>query len=420
MKPKCILALFITAVLLILPEASGISAANAAGSVVVSVDTLEITMAELEKMQYDVPLYIRLLYNSGVSAGKFTVYTEGRPVSWYLSGDPDAGNVSFISDMAWTAEKESTGGIAFAYSSGAISNSIGIIAKLVVHLDDTAAPGDEVHITLNMPYGADPAEYADSDNVWSDTSGNPQNICIPVDGVIRILEDPKETESPAQPDVVKIAIDQTELLPEELAAADYVVPVYVRLQQNPGVTAAQFNVYVDSRCTFTSSAGEDVEDTGMVVFGTGFIEENPDIGALCYAGASGSLVSDTGPIIRLDVRVPENARPGDVFPIVYNKAPENITLQEEPPVWNDRTQNPSIYYESTAVDGYIRIGSDIKGDADGSCTLELADVVLLQRYLLGLEPLPRPDLADIVEDGIINVLDLCLLKRWVYSAGSLS
>lgn len=407
MRPNRILALFMAAILLILPGIGGVLSADSAGSVVITMDTVELTLKELEELQYDVPVYVRLLYNSGVSAGKFTVYTEDYPASWFLYGDPDTGGQVLLSDMVWTAAENGSGGIAFTHSSETVSNATGIIARLVVHLDASAMPGDEIHLTFNMPYGADPADYDESDSMWTDASGSPQNICIPVDGVIRILENPPET------DAVQLAIDNVRITPQELAAMDYTVPVYVRLMQNPGVSSVQFNLYVDKRCGFSAYTGSDIEDENLVIFGTGYVMDNPDIGAVCFAGASGSLFRRIGALVRLDVRVPETAKPGDVFPIVYGKAPEGIQIAEEEPLWNDHIQNPSVYYSSTAVDGCICIRSGLKGDVNGNGVLELADAVILQRYLLGLNSLPEPELADTMENGTVNVLDLCLLKRWL-------
>lgn len=50
-------------------------------------------------------------------------------------------------------------------------------------------------------------------------------------------------------------------------------------------------------------------------------------------------------------------------------------------------------------------------DMDGSCTV--ADVVMLQKWLLNAGPLNDPKAADLTKSGTVNVLDLCLLKRIV-------
>ena len=53
-----------------------------------------------------------------------------------------------------------------------------------------------------------------------------------------------------------------------------------------------------------------------------------------------------------------------------------------------------------------------KGDAGGNGTLDIRDVILLQRWLLGDRvPLVDPAAADMNEDGRLDIFDLALLKR---------
>lgn len=53
-----------------------------------------------------------------------------------------------------------------------------------------------------------------------------------------------------------------------------------------------------------------------------------------------------------------------------------------------------------------------KGDINQNSAITLSDTVLLQKYLLNLEPLTssQMEIADINSDGRVNVLDICLLK----------
>lgn len=57
------------------------------------------------------------------------------------------------------------------------------------------------------------------------------------------------------------------------------------------------------------------------------------------------------------------------------------------------------------------------GDIDHNGTCELTDVVILQKFLLGAGILPEGcgATADLYQDGCINVLDLALLKKLVFS-----
>ena len=55
----------------------------------------------------------------------------------------------------------------------------------------------------------------------------------------------------------------------------------------------------------------------------------------------------------------------------------------------------------------------IKGDINADGTFDVTDVVLLQKWLLGVSDVELLDweAADFYEDGILNVFDLCMMKR---------
>ena len=58
------------------------------------------------------------------------------------------------------------------------------------------------------------------------------------------------------------------------------------------------------------------------------------------------------------------------------------------------------------------------GDVNGDNAVNVTDIVLLQKVLLGLETLPDLEAfacADTTQDGVIDVFDLALLKRMVFT-----
>lgn len=61
--------------------------------------------------------------------------------------------------------------------------------------------------------------------------------------------------------------------------------------------------------------------------------------------------------------------------------------------------------ESTPVEG-----ETILGDADGNNTVEVADIVMLQKYLLGMD-VPIKAGAELNGDGVVDIFDLALLKH---------
>lgn len=58
----------------------------------------------------------------------------------------------------------------------------------------------------------------------------------------------------------------------------------------------------------------------------------------------------------------------------------------------------------------------IRGDVDANGRFEVADIVLMQKYLLGIGSLKAPEQGDMYEDGVLNVYDLGLMKREILTA----
>ncbi len=81
---------------------------------------------------------------------------------------------------------------------------------------------------------------------------------------------------------------------------------------------------------------------------------------------------------------------------------------------------PDIYHYSSESD------SDepeiLKGDVDLNGSVNVADAVLLQKYLLNRETLTQPQYsnADLEEDGSVNGFDLAILKRMLLSENTTS
>ena len=55
----------------------------------------------------------------------------------------------------------------------------------------------------------------------------------------------------------------------------------------------------------------------------------------------------------------------------------------------------------------------LKGDFNGDYLWSVEDAIFLQNYLLGKENAPELALADMNNDGIINIFDLTLLKKLI-------
>lgn len=76
-----------------------------------------------------------------------------------------------------------------------------------------------------------------------------------------------------------------------------------------------------------------------------------------------------------------------------------------------------VEYKLEIKDGIFRKASDseeaVMGDANGDGILGVSDAVTLQNGLLGIQTLKYSENIDLCEDGVIDVYDLCLLKKMV-------
>lgn len=67
------------------------------------------------------------------------------------------------------------------------------------------------------------------------------------------------------------------------------------------------------------------------------------------------------------------------------------------------TMYDAVYNTGTVV--------SIPGDVNGDGAVSVADIVALQKYILGQQNLADPSAADVAADGKVNILDLVKLKR---------
>lgn len=79
-------------------------------------------------------------------------------------------------------------------------------------------------------------------------------------------------------------------------------------------------------------------------------------------------------------------------------------IDRETIVWHE-VQEP-------VIDALIQVWkAEIKGDVNGDGRFTIADMVMLQKWLLGSGELTVWKNGDLCEDGIINVFDLCMIQR---------
>ena len=72
-----------------------------------------------------------------------------------------------------------------------------------------------------------------------------------------------------------------------------------------------------------------------------------------------------------------------------------------------KAEEPAITYTGTEEPD-----SSLRGDIDLNGKFNSADVLLLQKWLLGTETdLPDQKAGDLKEDGKLNIADLCAMKQ---------
>lgn len=110
--------------------------------------------------------------------------------------------------------------------------------------------------------------------------------------------------------------------------------------------------------------------------------------------------------------VNENIYPGDTY-IAIISMPDDYNIMVDQCVWSLQGQ---AYLEILlATDAEIEAGG-ILGDANDDGLFTIADIVTLQKWLLGSGTLPKWKAADFNKDDTINIIDLCLMKRALLEA----
>ena len=284
------------------------------------------------------------------------------------------------------------------------------IALLMVKVPDTAQPGDQYAITLNTK------NNTGDDAAWCQNRLYSLTYEIEgTDGWIRITDEP---EVPTEPSEATAPTEATELSTEPPAEPTA-----------SGTCGADLTWVLDPNETLTISgtgAMDDRPDFGdrskirQVVIGEGVTS----IGAFAFVKCQDltsvtlpdSLTAISGYAFQSCLSLTSLTIPAGVTSIgsmLFFHCPD-------PPV---------IYgYDGTAAQSYAALNgypfelldsapdaAPLAGDADGNGSFGTADLIALQKYLLGIGTLQDPDAADLNGDGIIDVFDLGLMKRLLLS-----
>ena len=78
--------------------------------------------------------------------------------------------------------------------------------------------------------------------------------------------------------------------------------------------------------------------------------------------------------------------------------------------FSEYNTDPSVMDDVT-VHFHATVGSDVEGDVNADGIFSIADLVMMQRFLLHQGRLIDWEAGDLYEDAIINIMDLCLMKQ---------
>ena len=157
----------------------------------------------------------------------------------------------------------------------------------------------------------------------------------------------EETQPPhSNGEGVHIHVDSVEITENALHAQNNTVQIAVTLEENAGITYAEWGIIMDPRCTFTKD--EHNENVTIPVYESINDEEH----FMWTAWTSGVQVStDTGCMIVLNVQLPEIAAAGDVYTVKY----ANRSLADLPHVWSSDEHNWGDENAVTWDDGAITV-----------------------------------------------------------------
>ena len=181
--------------------------------------------------------------------------------------------------------------------------------------------------------------------------GNITTNAADIDDVPLSLEN--QISTTASQTSIQVAIDKKTLTLEELKALNYQVPIFIRLEENTGLTTIEFGLQVDSRCGYSviTNSRNAQKLTG----------ETLDINMVC--GKNGNFIwtvwasneTDTymENLLLLVVDIPKTVSGGEKFNIDYQT--NGLDSSSKPHRWKNGSKNYVADGEVSYTDGYIEI-----------------------------------------------------------------
>lgn len=189
------------------------------------------------------------------------------------------------------------------------------------------------------------------------------------------------TEEQIEASSVKPTLSASRISLSESAAPSSVQTITVSIKGADGkYSSSGFHVYFDKRLTLIPNEWGGAATKGAAIsdLNTESYSKNNCI-FLATAGTKG--LGKDGVMWKFDVKLPENASNGDVYPItvVYEKGKvtEDVFINDA----NDKDSRlmQAWIFTKGIENGYIKVGDSLPGDANCSGIVDLSDAVLIMQ-----------------------------------------
>lgn len=229
----------------------------------------------------------------------------------------------------------------------------------------------------------------------------------------------------AEEEKIKIEIDKKTVSMEELKAMQYQVPIFVNLTENAGINSAEFIISIDNRCNYEmiTNSKEVYEITNDALLFTMTSSAKFDNNSCRFLWAAANITEDVGPMVLFMIQIPQDAVAGDVFGISYLPELSYRNYQFEH-LWGNVGIEQKNYAEENSVawsDGWIKIegetsGSEImSGDVDANGAVDILDVILINKAVLGKEILTETQLqaVDFNQNGVAEASESLAVMKFI-------
>lgn len=145
---------------------------------------------------------------------------------------------------------------------------------------------------------------------------------------------------------IQVTVETVQISPDALKAADYTVPVRIRLDKNSGISYSEWGVQADAGCVLSVDEENDESDFGVYYA----VSDSKDFLWTAWATSSKSD-TNTGILLTVDVKVPEDAASGDFYGLRY----ADTSMADKAHIWKSTDADWVSADSVTWTDGGISI-----------------------------------------------------------------